>query len=52
MDAGFWLTGLWLVVLFVGGTYSTRVKSELLKGVTIGALFAIPATYILVWALG
>ena len=52
MDVGLWLTGLWLVVLFVGAALTTRLKSELIKGATIGALVAIPATYIFIWLLG
>jgi hypothetical protein len=49
---GLWLSGLWLLVLFVGGAVASRTKSELYKGLTIGALIAIPATYILTWLLG
>jgi len=46
---GLILTGLWIVVLFVGAITSKSQKSELLKGMTIGALVAIPATYIITW---
>lgn len=49
---GLWLSVLWLIVLFVGGVVASRTKSDLYKGFTIGALIAIPATYILVWLLG
>lgn len=46
---GLWLSVLWLAVLFVGGILSARLKSELYKGLTIGALIAIPITYVVVW---
>lgn len=46
---GLVLTGLWMVVLFVGAITSKSQKSELVKGITIGALVAIPATYIITW---
>lgn len=46
---GLVLTGLWMVVLFVGAITSKSQKSELIKGITIGALVAIPATYIITW---
>jgi high-affinity Fe2+/Pb2+ permease len=49
---GLWLSVLWLVVLFVGGAVASKTKSELYKGVTIGALVAIPLTYIFVWFVG
>jgi hypothetical protein len=46
---GLVLTGLWMVVLFVGAITSKSQKSDLVKGITIGALVAIPATYIITW---
>jgi hypothetical protein len=46
---GLVLTGFWIVVLFVGAITSKSQKSELVKGITIGALVAIPATYIITW---
>ena len=46
---GLILTGLWIVVLFVGAITSKSQKSELVKGMTIGALVAIPATYMITW---
>jgi hypothetical protein len=46
---GLVLTGLWMVVLFVGAITSKSQKSELVNGITIGALVAIPATYIITW---
>lgn len=48
---GLWLSVLWLIVLFVGGVVASRTKSDLYKGVAIGALIAIPTTYILIWLL-
>ncbi len=46
---GLVLTGLWMFVLFVGAITSKSQKSDLVKGITIGALVAIPATYIITW---
>jgi high-affinity Fe2+/Pb2+ permease len=48
---GLWLSVLWLIVLFVGGIVASKTKSDLYKGVALGALIAIPATYVLIWLL-
>ena len=48
---GLWLSVTWLIVLFVGGAVASKTKSDLYKGVTLGALIAIPATYVLIWLL-
>lgn len=49
---GLWLSVLWLIVLFVGGVVASKTKSNLYKGITIGALIAIPATYVVIWLVG
>lgn len=49
---GLWLSVLWLIVLFVGGVVASKTKSDLYKGITIGALIAIPATYVVIWLVG
>lgn len=46
---GLVLSVVWILVLFVGAIVSKSQKSELIKGITIGALIAIPVTYIITW---
>lgn len=46
---GLALSVVWILVLFVGAIVSKSQKSELIKGITIGALIAIPVTYIITW---
>ena len=46
---GLVLTSLWIVLLFVGAITSKSQKSEFVKGITIGALVAMPTTYIITW---
>ena len=46
---GLVLSAVWILVLFVGAILSKSQKSELIKGITIGALVAIPVTYIITW---
>jgi hypothetical protein len=46
---GLVLSVVWILVLFLGAILSKSQKSELIKGITIGALAAIPVTYIISW---
>lgn len=50
-DVGLWLTGLWFLVLFVGGITAGQTKSDLIKGITIGALITIPVTYLVMFLI-
>jgi hypothetical protein len=49
---GLYLTILWFAVLFIGGMAAGKLKSELYKGITIGALIAIPMTFVVMWFFG
>jgi hypothetical protein len=50
-DVGLWLTGLWFLVLFVGGITAGQTKSDLIKGITIGSLITIPVTYLVMFLI-
>lgn len=50
-DVGLWLTGLWFLVLFVGGITAGQTKSDLIKGIAIGALITIPVTYLVMFLI-
>lgn len=50
-NIGFWLTALWLVVLFAGGAWVSKTSYKNAKSLVVGALVAIPVLYILYWAV-
>ena len=50
-DVGLWLTGLWFLVLFVGGITAGQTESDLIKGIAIGALITIPVTYLVMFLI-
>jgi hypothetical protein len=50
-NIGFWLTALWLLVLFAGGAWLSKTHYKNARNVIVVALVAIPVIYILVWAV-